>query len=414
MSPNPASPRPDSPSDTVEPLVLTAIAGPLLGQTRRLDGHATLIVGRGPTGVQWALAGDSGISGTHFLVEYNPPRARVVDLRSKNGTWLNGVKVSESPLKTGDEIRAGQTLLKVEMPTTDSGTMSLVDESPVTIPHTAPLMPGYSLLDEIGRGGMGIVYRARRETDGAIVALKTILTAVSPQHNTLGRFQREMSILQSLTHPNIVRFLDTGESGNFLFFVMEYIDGISAASAVKTSGTFAPARAIRLTAQLLEALAHAHLQGFIHRDVKPGNLLLTTIDGVETVKLADFGLARTYLASAMSGLTISGQAGGTPGFMPPEQVLDFRTARPAADQYAAAATLYFLLTGQMIYEPARSSADLMLRVINDEPIPIRQPTGGTPLPGRLGPVICRALSRDPAARYPDVLAFRDALLKAMS
>jgi len=237
--------------------------------------------------------------------------------------------------------------------------------------------------------------------------------AVAPNAQTLGRFQREMAILQRLDHPHIVRFLDTGESSGMLYFIMEYVEGQSAADAVKRGGPFAPGRVAVLGGQLLEALAHAHLQGFIHRDVKPGNLLLTTVDGREGVKLADFGLGRTYQASMMSGLTISGTPGGTPGYMPPEQVLDFRSARPAADQYSAAATLYYLLTGQMIYEPARSTADLLMRVLHDEPLPLRQPVSGPALPGRLGPVMCRALARDPKLRYPDVLAFRDALARAL-
>ncbi|MGL4550070.1 MAG: serine/threonine-protein kinase, partial [Gemmataceae bacterium] len=313
----------------------------------------------------------------------------------------------------GDEIRAGLTVLRAGLPGGSPHDATADGSSPPTEVNVSPLLPGYTLIRELGRGGMGIVYQARREADGAVVALKTVLPAVMPRPDALARFQREMAILQRLTHPHIVRFLDTGESGGLLYFVMEYVEGTSAAEAVKLTGPFAPARAARLTAQLLEALAHAHLQGFIHRDVKPGNLLLTTLDGDEAVKLADFGLGRTYQASAMSGLTVSGQPGGTPGFMPPEQVLDFRTARPAADQYAAAATLYYLLTGHMIYEPARSSADLMMRVLADEPIPLRQPDAGPPLPGRLGPVLCRALARDPKARFPDVLAFRDALGRAV-
>jgi serine/threonine-protein kinase len=99
--------------------------------------------------------------------------------------------------------------------------------------------------------------------------------------------------------------------------------------------------------------------------------------------------------------------------MPPEQILDLRSARPTADQYAAAATIYFLVTGKMVYEPSRSNADLMMRVLNEEPIPLRPNAPGPPLPGRLGPVLCRALAREPRARYPDVLALRDALTRAL-
>jgi serine/threonine protein kinase len=410
LSQSPVSPGPalESPE---EALSLTAIEGPLAGQTFRLVGHCTFLVGRGPAGVQLALEGDPGVSRTHFLIEFNPPHARLVDLHSKNGTYVNGQRVTESPLNNGDLVRAGLTILHVSMPG-GPATLPLVTEMPTPV-TTDFLVPGYRLLREVARGGMGVVYQAQRDADNAVVAIKMVLPAVAPRPEVMGRFQREMMILQRLTHPHIVRFLDTGESGRLLYFVMEFVDGHSAAEAVKNSGPFAPQRVVTLGCQLLEALAHAHLQGFIHRDVKPGNILITTVEGREAVKLADFGLARTYQASMMSGLTISGQPGGTPGFMPPEQVLDFRSARPSSDQYAAAATIYYLLTGQMIYEPARSSADLLMRVLNDEPKPLRQPAAGPALAGQLGQVFCRALARDPQKRYPDVLAFRDALLRAV-
>jgi serine/threonine protein kinase len=198
-----------------------------------------------------------------------------------------------------------------------------------------------------------------------------------------------------------------------LCFIMEWVEGESCYDAVKRAGPFSPERVVALGCQLLEALAHAHLQGFIHRDVKPGNILLTTNEGREMLKLADFGLARTYQASAMSGLTICGQPGGTLGYMPPEQALDFRSARPAADQYSTAATLYFLLTGKMVYEASQAPAEMLARILTEEPLPLRQPPIGPPLPGQFGPVFCRALCRDPQKRYPDVLAFRDALSRAI-
>src|SRR5262249_19730164 len=126
--------------------------------------------------------------------------------------------------------------------------------------------------------------------------------------------------------------------------------------------------------------------------------------------LADFGLARAYQESAMRGLTLAGTPGGTPGFMAPEQVLDFRGAGPAADQYAVAATLYYLLTGEPIYEPATTTLDLFMRIIHTEPIPLRP--AAPALPGRLGEVLRRALARDPRRRYPDVTAMRQALSEA--
>jgi serine/threonine-protein kinase len=260
---------------------------------------------------------------------------------------------------------------------------------------------------------MGIVYKARRLSDGQTMAIKTILPALAPNPETAARFQREMKILQGLTHPHIVRFHESGVLGGHLYFVMEYVEGISAASLVKQQGPLEPGRVVELGCQLLEALAHAHAKGVVHRDVKPGNVLLSSQDGRDFLALADFGLARAYQASALSGLTISGQPGGTPAFMPPEQVRHFRSAQPASDQYAAAATLYYLLTGQHVYERVNSMMEFLACILKDEPIPLRTPASHPPLPGRLGPILRRALSRDPGHRYPDALALRDDLRKAL-
>src|SRR5207245_4495262 len=119
---------------------------------------------------------------------------------------------------------------------------------------------------------------------------------------------------------------------------MDYVEGTDAFELVKTQGPMAPERAVRLMGQLLQALEYAHGRGFVHRDIKPANLLITVEEGFEVLKLADFGLARVYQASQLSGLTMTGEIGGTAAFMPPEQLTNYREAKPPADQYAAAAT----------------------------------------------------------------------------
>jgi serine/threonine-protein kinase len=192
---------------------------------------------------------------------------------------------------------------------------------------------------------------------------------------------------------------------------MEYVAGKNGSALVKTEGPLVPERVVRLGCQLLDGVAHAHLQGIVHRDIKPSNLLVTGPAGDETLKLADFGLARAYGESAMSGLTVVGTAAGTPGYIPPEQVSNFHAARPSADQYSAAATLYYLLTGRPVYETEGGAVEGLLRVMNSEPLPLRQPPEGPPLPRRLREVICRALARDPRQRFPDVLVMREALAR---
>jgi serine/threonine-protein kinase len=221
-----------------------------------------------------------------------------------------------------------------------------------------------------------------------------------------------MEILKRLSHPNVIALLDSGSAAGVLWFAMEFIEGKSAAELVAGQGPLPLERVHGLGRQLAEALECAHGQGFVHRDVKPGNLLVREEAGREVLKLADFGLARVYQASALSGLTLAGTSGGTPGFMPPEQLLDFRAAQPPADQYALAATVYFLLTGALIYEASESLPRLLNKILTSEPLPVRSPPVG--VPPRLVQALNRALAREPQARYPSVRAMWEAVEKSVS
>jgi serine/threonine-protein kinase len=268
-------------------------------------------------------------------------------------------------------------------------------------------VPGYRIVRELGKGGMGIVYLAVRSADAAPVAVKTITPAAAGSRAQLERFLREAAILRELDHPHIVAFRDLGEIDGQLFFVMDYVKGVNASTLLRTHGPLPIARAVGLTCQLFEALEYAHDKGFVHRDIKPSNVLVTDVDGREFVKLADFGLARVYQASQLSGLTIHGEIGGTVAFMAPEQITNFREAKPPADQYAAAATLYKLLTGKAIYDLPSEFNKQIAMILNDDPLPIeaRRPD----LPKKLGQAIHMALARQPEKRFRDVRALRKTL-----
>ena len=255
---------------------------------------------------------------------------------------------------------------------------------------------------------MGIVYLAVREADGALLALKTIKPAVIGSEGQIERFLREARIHEQLEHPNIVAFRAMAEANGLFYFAMDFVQGPDASDLQKALGGPLPvARAVELTCQMLDGLAYAHARGFVHRDIKPANLLVETRNGREVARLTDFGLARTYQASRMSGLTMRGDMGGTMTYMAPEQITHFREAKPAADQYAAAASLYRLLTDQYIHDLPRPQAQQILKILQDDPVPIldRRPD----LPPKLAEAIHRALAREPSDRFADVAAFRAAL-----
>jgi serine/threonine-protein kinase len=255
---------------------------------------------------------------------------------------------------------------------------------------------------------MGVVSLAVRMADRTAVALKTI-TPTAGTRGHVERFLREADILRRLAHPNIVAFREVGESSGQLYFAMDYVRGADAARLLKKEGgPLAVGRAVVLVCQLLEALAYAHAEGFVHRDVKPANVMVEDVGGQEVVRLADFGLARVYQASPLSGLTMRGELGGTVAFMAPEQVTTFREAKPPADQYAVGATLYTLLTGRLIYDLPREFSRQIVMLLQEDPIPIR--ARRPDIPERLADIIHRSLAREVEGRFVDARAMRQALL----
>jgi serine/threonine-protein kinase len=399
-------------------LTLTVTEGPHAGRTFSLTGHDTFLVGRSKQAHFRLPTKDRYFSRVHFMVEVNPPRCRLTDVGSHNGTLVNGRRVMTAELHDGDLIKAGHTVLRVSLPearpAAEPPTITLATAPPASAPVAPPTGPefpviaGYDLVRELGRGGMGVVYLAVRQADGARVAVKTIVPAVAASRTQVERFLREARILCQLEHPHVVAYRDMGESNGRLFFAMDYVEGTDAGRLLRADGPLSPRAAVRLTCQLLEALEYAHEKGFVHRDIKPGNVLVAREGDRRAVKLADFGLARAYQASQLSGLTLQGEVGGTVAFMPPEQITHFRQVKPPADQYSAAATLYNLLTGKFVYDFTDHSALALGMILLDDPVPIldRRPD----LPAGLAEVIHRALSRAPEDRFADVRAFRRALV----
>ena len=200
-----------------------------------------------------------------------------------------------------------------------------------------------------------------------------------------------------------------GEPEGLLYFSMEYVRGSDAWRVrEQRDGGIPIGRAARWICQLHQALDYAHAKGFVHRDIKPPNMLLEQESDRESVKLADFRLARAYQTSTLSGVTMKGDVAGTIAFMAPAQVNHLRESQPPVDLYAAGASLYWLLTGSQIYDLPRGLSQQILMVLQDPPVPIR--SRRPDLPARLAAVIDRSLAREPDQRFADAKDMRRALL----
>ena len=269
-----------------------------------------------------------------------------------------------------------------------------------------PAVPGYEILEVLGRGGMGIVYKARHHRLQRLVALKMILAGAHAGPRELARFRTEAEAVARLQHPNIVQIYEVGEQHRLPYCVLEFVDGGSLAR--KLAGTPLPPRqAAQLAATLAEAMHAGHQRGIVHRDLKPDNVLLTA-DG--TPKVTDFGLAKKLDADADQ--TASGAIVGTPSYMAPEQARGRgKEVGPAADVYALGAMLYEALTGRPPFKAA-TPLETMLQVIHEEPVPPRrfQPA----VPAELETICLKCLAKDPAHRYASALALADDLKRFLS
>jgi len=274
-------------------------------------------------------------------------------------------------------------------------------------------VPGYEMIKMLGRGGMGCVMLAREEASGRSVAIKTLLPEVAVSGQSLRRFMREIDVAAALDHPNIVRFIRSGTNNGAVYLVTEFVDGSDAARLADAQGGRLPyAQAIDIISQALDALSYAHTRGYIHRDIKESNILISGEAPNLIAKLTDFGLAKSFTQSGMSGITMAGDMAGTFAYMPPEQIKDFRNVRPTSDIYAIGMTGYSLLAGDTALDlgPGNDIASTVRAIFEGPIIPLLQRVPD--VPGRVAEVIERALAKDPANRWQSAAAMRTALMHA--
>jgi WD40 repeat protein/tRNA A-37 threonylcarbamoyl transferase component Bud32 len=267
--------------------------------------------------------------------------------------------------------------------------------------QVGPVIPGYEIEEELGRGGMGVVYKARTLRLNRPVALKMILAGEHAGREAAVRFLTEAEAVARLQHPNIVQIFHIDQHGGHPFFEMEFVGGGSLADRLDGKPR-PPGDAARLVETLARAMAEAHQQGIVHRDLKPGNILLTP-EGVP--KVADFGLAK--LLNVESGLTRTDSVLGSPSYMAPEQAEGkTREVGPAADLYALGAILYEMLTGRPPFRGA-TVLETLQQVKTADPVPPSRLVAG--LPRDAETIALKCLAKDPARRYESAAALADDL-----
>lgn len=270
-------------------------------------------------------------------------------------------------------------------------------------------MPGYRIGREIGKGGLGAVYAAVRNSDGQRVAVKTLLSRV-PVHDTdRNEFFQQLDPLKQLRHPHIATLWEYGSNRNAFFFVYEYCNGQSLAEWLhQRNGRLTLHEAWPFMAQCLDALECAQASDLIHGELKPRNILVQLETGVRRAKLSDFGLARSFERLGFSGMTVTGKQAVACEFMPRERLTGFADRDPTSDLWSLMAIFYHMLTGD--YPLEFGDRDPMEVILDEEPVPIQRRESS--VPRTVAEVVDRALSNDRANRYSSASSLRTALQEA--
>ena len=286
---------------------------------------------------------------------------------------------------------------------------------------------GFRKIEELGRGGMGAVFRVVEESTGDMYALKMIL-AMKNADAAAGKakFLREASVGKMLDHPNILKHYSYGSSGDAFYILQEICEGGSVDKLIERYGGRLPRDiALDIALQILDALSYSHnkeievdladgtvktYKGVVHRDIKPGNFFLTGKDKPYTAKLADFGMAKAFEAAGLTDFTRTGNSGGTPVFMPRQQIINYKYAKPDVDVWAVAASLYHMLTGAFPKD-FNMNKDIWSQALKNPAVPIRKRDSS--IDKYLAEVIDQALTEKPSIGFSTAADFRKALQGAL-
>lgn len=430
---------------------LRVIAGPHTGRVFTFDQHETFLIGRSES-AHFCLPEDRYFSRHHCILEIAPPQCFLRDLGSTNGTFVNGQRTESIYLKSGDRIQGGETVIEVEVssdglfaqPTINSPLLTtpsivtvqcincgVLSDAEASRPdakltflcedcreklmeHPQPI-PNYQMIRILGQGGMGSVMLARSMKDGRAVAIKTLLPEVAVSEQSLKRFMREIEVAASLQHPHIVSYIEHGTHNGMVYLVSEYVGGMDASKLAKhRGGKLHYMEVVKIIEQTLSALDFAHKLGFVHRDIKEQNILVDGNYPNYNSKLTDFGLAKSFKQTGMSGVTMVGDVAGTIAYMPPEQIRDFKEVKPPSDIYAIGMTAYTLMTGRHALDisPKAGIAETVKAIFEKPIVPLV--IHSNEIPNEIGNVIEKAIAKDPDHRWATAGDMREAILRAAS
>lgn len=342
---------------------------------------------------------------------------------------INGTVVEKATIQNGDIIQLGNSKFVVFMVGTNANQSTTIGQESLHSPsrirtviepiidsplpavkavarQQAIVIPGYSIVRTLGHGGMGTVFEATRSEQSENVAIK-IINPGSDDRKGLQLFSREASILSTLNHPNVVRFLAMGQVDQQVFLVMEYIDCVDVTKLLSSASAKSRIRlACGIARQVLSALHHAHQHNIVHRDIKPSNILVCRKEGKLLAKVSDFGLAKNFQIAGFSAMTADGETRGTLAFMAPEQFQNCRYVKPTADVYAVGATLFKYLSGRPPvvcgFKPKELNA-----AFDNVPAIIQSHLAYVPI--ELRNIISKSMSKNPAKRFASAKEMRDLL-----
>lgn len=446
--------RPVEPSSSSSRVVRILLQGTASGAFA-VSRDSPVLIGRGERAK--LRLNDFRVSRAHCRIELGEAGLpEVVDLSSANGTFVNGHMVMRSPLRDGDELRIGDSTLRVSIERDEAAESEAVFDRefacrdcgrsialatfaegevlemagrficPECVRAAGKVDGGADPVEQIveqlradgyvdiqrlkvpGASRAIPLFRAKRASLGQPVAIKAIAPGRGVREKQVQRFLREARIVARLSHPNIVRVYDVCRSGSILYFVMEALDGLTLLQEIQARRRIDVRRALAVALPVVRALVYSHGQGVIHRDLKPANIMVTDA-GV--VKLIDFGLAKMLRSIADRAITQEGEALGTLAYAPPEQLRDASTVDERADLFSFGATLYHMLAGRPPFGGARGHELPALPVESAPPDALETIVPG--LPKEVADLVARCMTRDPKERFASAADLLSALEEAI-